>query len=92
MNKYGLNKEETKKEIEYAIGKINQYTNKIYDRKLKLEVKKQELLKSLDNSEATEEEIIDLISYITRLTLKIEELKKDIKRYYDYMKELEEDM
>ena len=92
MNKYGLNKEETKKEIEYAIGKINQYTNKIYDRKLKLEVKRQELLKSLDNSEATEEEIIDLISYITRLTLKIEELKKDIKRYYDYMKELEEDM
>ena len=92
MNKYGLNKEETKKEIEYAIGKINQYTNKIYDRKLKLEIKRQELLKSLDNSEATEEEIIDLISYITRLTLKIEELKKDIKRYYDYMKELEEDM
>lgn len=92
MNKYGLNKEETKKEIEYAIGKINQYTNKIYDRKLKLEVKRQELLKSLDNSEATEEEIIDLISYITRLTLKIEEFKKDIKRYYDYMKELEEDM
>lgn len=92
MNKYGLNKEETKKEIEYAIGKINQYTNKIYDRKLKLEIKKQELLKSLDDSEATEEEIIDLISYITRLTLKIEELKKDIKRYYDYMKELEEDI
>lgn len=92
MNKYGLNKEETKKEIEYAIGKINQYTNKIYDRKLKLEIKRQELLKSLDDSEATEEEIIDLISYITRLTLKIEELKKDIKRYYDYMKELEEDM
>ena len=92
MNKYGLNKEETKKEIEYAIGKINQYTNKIYDKKLKLEVKRQELLKSLDDSEATEEEIIDLISYITRLTLKIEELKKDIKRYYDYMKELEEDM
>ena len=92
MNKYGLNKEETKKEIEYAIGKINQYTNKIYDRKLKLEIKKQELLKSLDNSEATEEEIIDLISYITRLTLKIEEFKKDIKRYYDYMKELEEDI
>lgn len=92
MNKYGLNKEETKKEIEYAIGKINQYTNKIYDRKLKLEIKKQELLKSLDDSEATEEEIIDLISYITRLTLKIEELKKDIKRYYDYMKELEEGM
>ena len=92
MNKYGLNKEETKKEIEYAIGKINQYTNKIYDKKLKLEIKKQELLKSLDDSEATEEEIIDLISYITRLTLKIEELKKDIKRYYDYMKELEEDI
>ena len=92
MNKYGLNKEETKKEIEYAIGKINQYTNKIYDRKLKLEIKRQELLKSLDDSEATEEEIIDLISYITRLTLKIEELKKDIKRYYDYMKELEEGM
>ena len=92
MNKYGLNKEETKKEIEWAENKINQYTNKIYDRKLKLEVKKQELLKSLDNSEATEEEIIDLISYITRLTLKIEELKKDIKRYYDYMKELEEDI
>ena len=92
MNKYGLNKEETKKEIEYAIGKINQYTNKIYDRKLKLEIKKQELLKSLDNSEATEEEIIDLISDITRLTLKIEEFKKDIKRYYDYMKELEEGM
>ena len=92
MNKYGLNKEETKKEIEYAIGKINYYTNKIYDRKLKLEIKRQELLKSLDNSEATEEEIIDLISYITRLTLKIEELKKDIKRYYDYMKELEEDI
>ena len=92
MNKYGLNKEETKKEIEWAENKINQYTNKIYDRKLKLEVKKQELLKSLDNSEATEEEIIDLISYITSLTLKIEELKKDIKRYYDYMKELEEDI
>ena len=62
MNKYGLNKEETKKEIEYAIGKINQYTNKIYYRKLKLEIKRQELLKSLDNSEATEEEIIDIIS------------------------------
>ena len=92
MNKYGLNKEETKKEIKWAENKINQYTNKIYDRKLKLEIKKQELLKSLDNSEATEEEIIDLISYITRLTLKIEELKKDIKRYYDYMKELEEDI
>ena len=92
MNKYGLNKEETKKEIKWAENKINQYINKIYDRKLKLEIKKQELLKSLDNSEATEEEIINLISYITRLTLKIEELKKDIKRYYDYMKELEEDM
>ena len=92
MNKYGLNKEETKKEIEYAIGKINQYTNKIYDRKLKLEIKKQELLKSLDDSETTEEEIIDLIGDITRLSLKVEELKKDIKRYYDYMKELEEDM
>ena len=92
MNKYGLNKEETKKEIEYAIGKINQYTNKIYDKKLKLEIKRQELLKSLDNSEATEEEIIDLIGDITRLALKVEEFKKDIKRYYDYMKELEEDM
>ena len=92
MNKYGLNKEETKKEIEYAIGKINYYTNKIYDRKLKLEIKKQELLKSLDNSEATEEEIIDLISDITRLSLKVEEFKTDIKRYYDYMKELEEDI
>ena len=92
MNKYGLNKEETKKEIKWAENKINQYINKIYDRKLKLEIKKQELLKSLDNSEATEEEIIDLISYITRLTLKIEELKKDIERYYDYMKELEEDI
>ena len=92
MNKYGLNKEETKKEIEYAIGKINQYTNKIYDKKLKLEIKRQELLKLLDNSEATEEEIIDLIGDITRLALKVEEFKKDIKRYYDYMKELEEDM
>ncbi len=92
MNKYGLNKEETKKEIEYAIGKINYYTNKIYDKKLKLEIKRQELLKSLDNSEATEEEIIDLIGDITRLAIKVEELKKDIKRYYDYMKELEEDM
>ena len=76
----------------YAIGKINYYTNKIYDKKLKLEVKRQELLKSLDNSEATEEEIIDLIGDITRLALKVEEFKKDIKRYYDYMKELEEDM
>ena len=92
MNKYGLNKEEAKEEIKWAMDKINQYTNKIYDKKLKLEIKRQDLLKSLDNSEATEEEIIDLISYITRLTLKIEELKKDIKRYYDYMKELEEDM
>ena len=92
MNKYGLNKEEAKKEIKWAENKINYYTNKIYDRKLKLEVKRQELLKSLDNSEATEEEIIDLISDITRLALKIEEFKKDIKRYYDYMKELEEDM
>lgn len=92
MNKYGLNKEEAKEEIKWAMDKINYYTNKIYDRKLKLEIKRQELLKSLDNSEATEEEIIDLISYITRLTLKIEELKKDIKRYYDYMKELEEDI
>ena len=86
MNK--LNKEETK----WAMDKINYYTNKIYDKKLKLEMKRQELLKSLDNSEATEDEIIDLIGDITRLSLKVEELKKDIKRYYDYMKELEECM
>ena len=86
MNK--LNKEETK----WVMDKINYYTNKIYDKKLKLEMKRQELLKSLDNSEATEDEIIDLIGDITRLSLKVEELKKDIKRYYDYMKELEEGM
>lgn len=93
MNKYGLNREEEiKEEIRWAEGKINYYVNKIYKRKLKLENKKQKLKSLITNTQATEEEIIDTVGDILLIANKIEEFKKDIKRYYEYIEELKEDL
>ena len=93
MNKYGMNREEEiKEEIRWAEGKINYYVNKIYKRKLKLENKKQELKSLIENPQATEEEIIDTVGDILLIDNKIEEFKKDIIRYYEYIKELKEDL
>ena len=93
MNKYGLNREEEiKEEIRWAEGKINYYTNKIYKRKLKLENKKQKLKSLIIDTQATEEEIIDTVGDILLITNKIEEFKKDIKRYHEYIEELKEDL
>lgn len=93
MNKYGLNrKEEIKEEIRWAEGKINYYTNKIYKRKLKLENKKQKLKSLITDTQATEEEIIDTVGDILLIANKIEEFKKDITRYYEYIEELKEDL
>ena len=86
MNKYGLNrKEEIKEEIKWAEGKVNYYTNKIYKRKLKLENKKQKLKSLIIDTQATEEEIIDCITDIKLKYYKIEEFKKDIIRYHEYI-------
>ena len=93
MNKYGLNrKEEIKEEIRWAEGKINYYTNKIYKRKLKLENKKQKLKSLITDTQATEEEIIDTVEDILLIANKIEEFKKDIIRYHEYIEELKEDL
>ena len=93
MNKYGLNrKEEIELEIKWAEGKINYYVNKIYKRKLKLENKKQKLKSLITDTQATEEEIIDTVGDILLITNKIEEFKKDIKRYHEYIEELKEDL
>ena len=93
MNKYGLNrKEEIKEEIRWAEGKINYYTNKIYKRKLKLENKKQKLKSLIIDTQATEEEIIDTVEDILLIANKIEEFKKDIIRYHEYIEELKEDL
>ena len=93
MNKYGLNrKEEIKEEIRWAEGKINYYVNKIYKRKLKLENKKQKLKSLITDTQATEEEIIDTVEDILLIANKIEEFKKDIKRYHEYIEELKEDL
>ena len=93
MNKYGLNrKEEIKEEIRWAEGKINKYVNKIYNRKLKLENKKQKLKSLITDTQATEEEIIDTVGDILLIANKIEEFKKDIKRYHEYIEELKEDL
>ena len=93
MNKYGISrKEEIKEEIRWAEGKINYYVNKIYKRKLKLENKKQKLKSLITDTQATEEEIIDTVGDILLIANKIEEFKKDIKRYYEYMEELKEDL
>lgn len=93
MNKYGLNrKEEIKREIEWAEGKINYYVNKIYNRKLKLENKKQKLKSLITDTQVTEEEIIDCITDIKLKYYKIEEFKKDIGRYHEYIEELKEDL
>ena len=93
MNKYGLNREEEiKEEIRWAEGKINYYVNKIYKRKLKLENKKQKLKSLITNTQATEEEIIDTVGDILLIANKIEEFKKDIKRYHEYIEELKEDL
>ena len=93
MNKYGITrKEEIKEEIRWAEGKINYYVNKIYKRKLKLENKKQKLKSLITNTQATEEEIIDTVEDILLIANKIEEFKKDIKRYYEYIEELKEDL
>ena len=93
MNKYGLNrKEEIKEEIKWAEGKINKYVNKIYKRKLKLENKKQKLKSLITDTQATEEEIIDTVGDILLIANKIEEFKKDIIRYYEYIEELKEDL
>ena len=93
MNKYGLNRtEEIKREIEWAEGKINYYVNKIYKRKLKLENKKQKLKSLITDIQATEEEIIDTVGDILLIANKIEEFKKDIKRYHEYIEELKEDL
>ena len=93
MNKYGITrKEEIKEEIRWAEGKINYYTNKIYKRKLKLENKKQKLKSLIIDTQATEEEIIDTVEDILLIANKIEEFKKDIIRYHEYIKELKEDL
>ena len=93
MNKYGLNrKEEIKEEIRWAEGKINMYVNKIYKRKLKLENKKQKLKSLITDTQATEEEIIDTVEDILLIANKIEEFKKDIIRYHEYIEELKEDL
>ena len=93
MNKYGITrKEEIKEEIRWAEGKINYYVNKIYKRKLKLENKKQKLKSLITDTQATEEEIIDTVGDILLIANKIEEFKKDIKRYYEYIEELKEDL
>ena len=93
MNKYGLNrKEEIKEEIRWAEGKINYYVNKIYKRKLKLENKKQKLKSLIIDTQATEEEIINTVGDILLIANKIEEFKKDIIRYHEYIKELKEDL
>ena len=87
-----LTKKEIQEEIKWAENKINYYTNCIYEKKLKMEMKKQELKSLIDNDEITEEQLIDLISDILRLNYKIEELKKDITMKYEYIKELQEDI
>lgn len=93
MNKYGLNREEEiKEEIRWAEGKINYYVNKIYKRKLKLENKKQKLKSLITDTQATEEEIIDTVGDILLIANKIEEFKKDIIRYHEYIEELKEDL
>lgn len=93
MNKYGITREEEiKKEIRWAEGKINYYVNKIYKRKLKLENKKQKLKSLITDTQATEEEIIDTVGDILLIANKIEEFKKDIKRYHEYIEELKEDL
>ena len=93
MNKYGITREEEiKEEIRWAEGKINYYVNKIYKRKLKLENKKQKLKSLITDTQATEEEIIDTVGDILLIANKIEEFKKDIKRYHEYMEELQEDL
>ena len=93
MNKYGITrKEEIKEEIKLAEGKINYYVNKIYKRKLKLENKKQKLKLLIIDTQATEEEIIDCITDIKLKYYKIEEFKKDIIRYHEYIEELKEDL
>ena len=89
---YGLTRKEMENEIKYVEDKINFYTNKIYNKKLKMEKKRQELKSSLDNDTLTEEQLIDLIGDILRIDYKIEELKKDIKLNYEYMKELQEEL
>ena len=93
MNKYGMTrKEEIKEEIRWAEGKINYYINKIYKRKLKLENKKQKLKSLITDTQATEEEISDTVGDILLIANKIEEFKKDIKRYHEYIEELKEDL
>ena len=93
MNKYGITREEEiKEEIRWAEGKINYYTNKIYKRKLKLENKKQKLKSLITDTQATEEEIIDTVGDILLIANKIEEFKKDIIRYHEYIEELKEDL
>ena len=93
MNKYGMNREEEiKEEIRWAEGKINYYVNKIYKRKLKLENKKQKLKSLITDTQATEEEIIDTVGDILLIANKIEEFKKDIIRYHEYIEELKEDL
>ena len=93
MNKYGITREEeVKEEIRWAEGKINYYVNKIYKRKLKLENEKQKLKSLITDTQATEEEIIDTVGDILLIANKIEEFKKDIKRYHEYIEELKEDL
>ena len=93
MNKYGMNREEEiKEEIRWAEGKINYYVNKIYKRKLKLENKKQKLKSLITDTQATEKEIIDTVGDILLIANKIEEFKKDIIRYHEYIEELKEDL
>ena len=93
MNKYGMNREEEiKEEIRWAEGKINYYVKKIYKRKLKLENKKQKLKSLIIDTQATEEEIIDTVGDILLIANKIEEFKKDIIRYHEYIEELKEDL
>ena len=93
MNKYGMNREEEiEEEIRWDEGKREYYVNKVYKRKLKLENKKQKLKSLIIDTQATEEEIIDTVGDILLIANKIEEFKKDIIRYHEYIEELKEDL
>ena len=59
---------------------------------LKLENKKQKLKSLITDTQATEEEIIDTVEDILLIANKIEEFKKDIIRYHEYIEELKEDL
>ena len=86
-----MNKKERELEIKWAEDKINYYTNKIYRKKLKMEAKKQELKTLIEsNNDLSVDREQDLIEDILIIDYKIEEIKKEIKAKYKYLKELME--